>query len=83
MSGGVVRLGAPRPIAPGAPVPTTQPESAVPAPRVPAGGPTSPDRVPVERALISVYDKTGLLDLAAALAGAGTEIVSKIGRAHV
>ena len=57
-------------------MPTTQPESAVPAPRVPAGGPTSPDRVPVERALISVYDKTGLLDLAAALAGAGVEIVS-------
>ena len=55
---------------------TTQPESAVLAPRVPAGGPTSPDRVPVERALISVYDKTGLLDLAAALAGAGVEIVS-------
>ena len=55
---------------------TTQPESAVPAPRVPAGGPTSPDRVPVERALISVYDKTGLLDLAAALASAGVEIVS-------
>ena len=50
-------------------MPTTQPESAVPAPRVPAGGPTNPDRVPVERALISVYDKTGLLDLAAALAG--------------
>ena len=57
-------------------MPTTQPESAVPAPRVPAGGPTSPERVPVERALISVYDKTGLLDLAAALAGAGVEIVS-------
>ena len=57
-------------------MPTTQPESAVPAPRVPAGGPTSPDRVPVERALISVYDKTGLLDLAAALAGAGVEILS-------
>lgn len=57
-------------------MPTTQPESAVPAPRVPAGGPTSPERVPVERALISVHDKTGLLDLAAALAGAGVEIVS-------
>ena len=57
-------------------MPTTQPESAVPAPRVSAGGPTSPDRVPVERALISVYDKTGLLDLAVALAGAGVEIVS-------
>ena len=55
---------------------TTQPESAVPAPRVSAGGSTSPERVPVERALVSVYDKTGLIDLAAALAGAGVEIVS-------
>ena len=55
---------------------TTQPESAVPAPRVVAGGPPNPDRVPVKRALVSVYDKTGLLDLAAALAGAGVEIVS-------
>ena len=51
-------------------MPTTQPESAVPAPRVVAGGPPNPDRVPVKRALVSVYDKTGLLDLAAALAGA-------------
>ena len=57
-------------------MPTTQPESAVPAPRVSAGGSTSPERAPVERALVSVYDKTGLIDLAAALAGAGVEIVS-------
>ncbi|WP_431218666.1 bifunctional phosphoribosylaminoimidazolecarboxamide formyltransferase/IMP cyclohydrolase [Leifsonia xyli] len=34
------------------------------------------DLVPIRRALISVSDKTGLLDLAAALAGAGVEIVS-------
>jgi phosphoribosylaminoimidazolecarboxamide formyltransferase/IMP cyclohydrolase len=34
------------------------------------------DTVPIRRALISVSDKTGLLDLARALAGAGVEIVS-------
>lgn len=34
------------------------------------------DTVPIRRALISVSDKTGLLDLAQALAGAGVEIVS-------
>ena len=34
------------------------------------------DAVPVRRALISVSDKTGLLDLAEALAEAGVEIVS-------
>jgi len=34
------------------------------------------DVVPVRRALLSVSDKTGLLDLAAALAAAGVEIVS-------
>ncbi|MDY0891790.1 bifunctional phosphoribosylaminoimidazolecarboxamide formyltransferase/IMP cyclohydrolase [Frigoribacterium sp. CFBP9030] len=34
------------------------------------------DTVPVRRALISVSDKSGLLDLAGALAGAGVEIVS-------
>jgi phosphoribosylaminoimidazolecarboxamide formyltransferase/IMP cyclohydrolase len=32
--------------------------------------------IPIQRALISVYDKTGLLELAAALAAAGVEIVS-------
>ncbi|WP_396599865.1 bifunctional phosphoribosylaminoimidazolecarboxamide formyltransferase/IMP cyclohydrolase [Frigoribacterium sp. R86507] len=34
------------------------------------------DAVPVRRALISVSDKTGLLDLAAALSASGVEIVS-------
>ncbi|KQQ05160.1 MULTISPECIES: bifunctional phosphoribosylaminoimidazolecarboxamide formyltransferase/IMP cyclohydrolase [unclassified Rathayibacter] len=34
------------------------------------------DVVPVRRALISVSDKTGLLELAAALAGSGVELVS-------
>ncbi len=34
------------------------------------------DAIPIRRALISVSDKTGLLDLAAALTGAGVEIVS-------
>ena len=53
--------------------PTNQ---AVPTAHVPTGGLVSPDRVPVRRALISVYDKTGLLPLAHALADAGVEIVS-------
>jgi phosphoribosylaminoimidazolecarboxamide formyltransferase/IMP cyclohydrolase len=34
------------------------------------------DRVPIKRALLSVSDKTGLLDLAKALAAAGIDIVS-------
>ncbi len=34
------------------------------------------DRVPVRRALVSVSDKRGLVDLAAALAAAGVELVS-------
>ncbi|HEY0535611.1 MAG TPA: bifunctional phosphoribosylaminoimidazolecarboxamide formyltransferase/IMP cyclohydrolase [Actinoplanes sp.] len=39
---------------------------------------SSPDegRRPIKRALLSVYDKTGLVELARALAGAGVEIVS-------
>ena len=43
---------------------------------VPTEGLTSPDRVPVRRALVSVYDKTGLVELATALDGAGVEILS-------
>ena len=35
-----------------------------------------PNRRPIRRALISVYDKTGLEELAEALAGAGVELVS-------
>ena len=53
--------------------PTNQ---AVPTAHVPTEGLVSPDRVPVRRALISVYDKTGLVPLARALADAGVEIVS-------
>ena len=34
------------------------------------------NRRPIRRALISVYDKTGLEDLARALAGVGVELVS-------
>ena len=48
----------------------------VPTVHVPTEGLVSPDRVPVRRALISVYDKTGLVPLARALADAGVEIVS-------
>ena len=33
-------------------------------------------RVPITRALVSVYDKTGLAELAGALAVAGVQIVS-------
>ena len=49
---------------------------AVPTAHVPTEGLISPDRVPVRRALVSVYDKTGLGPLARALADAGVEIVS-------
>jgi phosphoribosylaminoimidazolecarboxamide formyltransferase/IMP cyclohydrolase len=35
-----------------------------------------PDLVPVRRALISVFDKTGMIDLARALAARGVEIIS-------
>ena len=35
-----------------------------------------PNLVPIGRALISVSDKTGLLDLARALAGYGVELIS-------
>src|SRR5579872_5519150 len=34
------------------------------------------DRLPVRRALLSVFDKTGLIDLAKALAGHGVELIS-------
>ncbi|WP_309082700.1 bifunctional phosphoribosylaminoimidazolecarboxamide formyltransferase/IMP cyclohydrolase [Chelativorans sp.] len=41
----------------------------------------APDLVPVRRALISVSDKTGILDFARALAGHGVELVSTGGTA--
>ncbi len=49
---------------------------AAPTAHVPTEGLVSPDRVPVRRALVSVYDKTGLVPLARALVEAGIEIVS-------
>jgi phosphoribosylaminoimidazolecarboxamide formyltransferase/IMP cyclohydrolase len=42
---------------------------------------TPPDRVPVRRALLSVSDKTGLVDLATALHEQGAELVSTGGTA--
>ncbi|MGX7875635.1 bifunctional phosphoribosylaminoimidazolecarboxamide formyltransferase/IMP cyclohydrolase [Mesorhizobium sp. ORM6] len=41
----------------------------------------APDLVPVRRALLSVFDKTGLIDFASALAAAGVELVSTGGTA--
>jgi phosphoribosylaminoimidazolecarboxamide formyltransferase/IMP cyclohydrolase len=38
--------------------------------------PPAPDRAPIKRALISVSDKTGLIDAAKALAALGVELVS-------
>ena len=58
------------------PRPVNTAAEAVPTAHVPTEGLVSPDRVPVRRALISVYDKTGLVPLARALADAGVEIVS-------
>ena len=42
---------------------------------------TAPDRHPIARALLSVSDKTGLLDLARALAARGVELLSTGGSA--
>ena len=39
--------------------------------------------MPIERALISVYDKTGLVDFARSLSGLGVEIVSTGGTAKL
>ncbi|WP_159814207.1 bifunctional phosphoribosylaminoimidazolecarboxamide formyltransferase/IMP cyclohydrolase [Actinomyces sp. zg328] len=50
--------------------------TSVPTAHVPTEGLVNPDVVPVHRALVSVYDKTGLVELATALAAAGVEIVS-------
>ncbi len=36
----------------------------------------APDQVPVKRALLSVFDKTGLVELATALSGHGVELLS-------
>ena len=50
--------------------------AAVPSKQVPA-----PDLVPLRRALISVSDKTGIVDFARALAARGVELVSTGGTA--
>ncbi|RIK17542.1 MAG: bifunctional phosphoribosylaminoimidazolecarboxamide formyltransferase/inosine monophosphate cyclohydrolase [Acidobacteria bacterium] len=44
---------------------------------------TAPDRRPIRRALVSVYDKTGLEDLARGLHEAGVQIVSTGGSARL
>ena len=44
--------------------------------------PPAPDRAPLRRALLSVFDKTGLVDLARALARHGVELVSTGGSAR-
>src|SRR5205807_6484425 len=46
-----------------------------------AGAQAVTGRVPIRRALVSVFDKTGLLDLARALSEAGAEIISSGGTA--
>ena len=46
-----------------------------------APAPPAPDRAPLKRALISVSDKTGLLDFAQALAARGVELLSTGGTA--
>ena len=45
--------------------------------------PISQDRVPIKRALVSVYDKTGLEDLVRALHDAGVSLVSTGGSAKL
>ncbi|MDR1633452.1 MAG: bifunctional phosphoribosylaminoimidazolecarboxamide formyltransferase/IMP cyclohydrolase [Bifidobacteriaceae bacterium] len=58
-----------------APVPAPSPAS-VPAPSSASVSAAGQGRRPIRRALVSVYDKTGLADLARALGAAGVEIVS-------
>ena len=42
---------------------------------------TTPDRIKIKRALVSVFDKTGLDELVQGLAAAGVELVSTGGSA--
>ena len=44
---------------------------------------TTPDQIAVKRALVSVYDKSGLEDLARGLHDAGVELVSTGGSARL
>ncbi|VEG30051.1 bifunctional phosphoribosylaminoimidazolecarboxamide formyltransferase/IMP cyclohydrolase [Actinomyces howellii] len=55
---------------------SSTPATVIPTAPVPTDGLVNPERVPIARALVSVYDKTGLLELASALVEAGVEILS-------
>ena len=48
----------------------------------PAPPAATPDRIPVRRVLVSVFDKTGLDRLGRGLAAAGVEVVSTGGTAR-
>ena len=50
--------------------------TAIPTAHVPTEGLVSPDQVPVKRALLSVYDKTNLVELATQLHANGVELIS-------
>ena len=50
--------------------------TAIPTAHVPTEGLVNPDQVPVKRALLSVYDKTNLVELATQLHANGVEIIS-------
>ncbi|MDO4243658.1 MAG: bifunctional phosphoribosylaminoimidazolecarboxamide formyltransferase/IMP cyclohydrolase [Actinomyces sp.] len=55
---------------------TSAPATVIPTTPVSTDGLVNPERVPIARALVSVYDKTGLVDLASTLVDAGVEILS-------
>ena len=50
--------------------------TAIPTAHVPTEGLVNPDQVPVKRALLSVYDKTNLVELATQLHANGVELIS-------
>ena len=50
--------------------------TAIPTAHVPTEGLVNPDQVPVKRALLSVYDKTNLVELATQLHTNGVELIS-------
>lgn len=50
--------------------------TAIPTAHVPTEGLVNPDQMPVKRALLSVYDKTNLVELATQLHANGVELIS-------
>lgn len=50
--------------------------TAIPTAHVPTEGLVNPDQVPIKRALLSVYDKTNLVELATQLHANGVELIS-------